>query len=168
MFTVTACGSPSPFLVENSNATLYSSFFTDPIPLTEGQIVDLTSQVYRPKRTLTLRAINAPQPELSYGSSGQFTITDHNLALSGSQDLPVPVVDGVGEHTASIADLPNATVNSIFTVRTAAGTITKRHRGPAAPLTVLDFAQGSVAFPRQPTYANNMLSWTEQGAGGDS
>lgn len=160
---VEPCGTPTNFLVTNDG----KSFYTDQLSLTTGQTVDLTASVYRPRRTITLRALNAPQPQFSFHSANTVT-RDLGISLSVGQQRNLAVPGGDGEVDFDIADLPNAKVISDIAFSPAAGFMHWYRRGLPKAIETFDFTQAGIPFVSGRTYANNTLSWTETGgSGGD-
>ncbi len=141
-------------------------FYSAPIALREGQMVDLSAEVFRAPRTITLRGEQIPVPRLASPDVRTET-TESLFVLSPSQSKTFPVTDGAGMTTFEIADLPNALVTTSMSLPTTDGVkVWTRRQAPAAEV-VFDFAQTGIAFAHDPVYADHTIRWTERGTGGD-
>jgi hypothetical protein len=161
--TLGRCGSPTNFVVRDDN---HHSFYTELSTLRTGQTVDLTAGVFRGTRTITLRGENVPMSGVTFESTGTYT-SDWRLDVSSEQSKSVRITSGTGTTDFAIADIPTAEVTTLFT--SGIGSSIKlwyRRQPPTSPV-VFDFAQSGVAFVRNVSYAENTLSWTEDGTGGD-
>jgi hypothetical protein len=160
--TLRPCGSPTNFFVRDNNN---HSFYTDRLTLTTGQTVDLTASVFRGPRTITVRGENVPRSELS-NPGITMRISDSGLPLS-TQEMVTPINNGVATADVMVPDVPTVDVTAGFSIFDSAGLKTwYRRQAPTSPI-VFDLSQIAIPFVKNPTYAGNTVTWTEQGTGGD-
>lgn len=159
--TLRPCPAPNRFLLSSAGTAFYSPELTYAV----GDEVDLSAAQLRPKRELTLRAINVP-PLAQFGRmSTTLSINDRGLRLMPTEYDDFDIVGDAGELTTMVTDLPGQPVIARLSVGAAVGTVVMARAAALPTLNFFDFATVKLPATSMLGLSDGAYRWTETGSG---